>query len=112
MAIYTLGTGKRTPEESKEILHQCKIEIIFDGRRFSTSQFAPFKRENLKGICEAHGIEYCHLGKELGGYQAYTKSEEFKKEWETIKAKAKDKITCILCAEKVPFCCHRHSIAQ
>ncbi len=117
MRIYTLGTSKRSPEEFREILKKYKIEVIFDVRRFPTSQFAHFQKGNLKKICEDNGIEYCHLGEELGGYrkggyQEYTKTKEFKSGLEKIKVKAKDKITCILCAEKFPFRCHRRFITQ
>lgn len=117
MKIYTLGTGKRTEEEFEKILNRYGIETIFDVRRFPTSQFEYFKKKNLKKTCEERNIEYIHLGEELGGYRKggyleYIKTEPFRKGLEIVKAKAANKTTCILCAEKVPFRCHRRFISQ
>jgi len=117
LKIYTLGTDKRTEEEFLSLLSRYKIELIFDVRRFPTSQFEHFKKENLKRTLERNNIEYLYLGAELGGYRkggylAYTKTEDFRKGIEIIKGKAKEKRSAILCAERFPFRCHRRFISQ
>ncbi len=115
--IYTLGTGKRGIEELLEIIKRYKIETIFDVRRFPTSQFVWFRKENLEKIFKEKNIEYIHLGEELGGYRkgGYIKwmmTKTFQQGLEIVKRKAAKKITCILCAEKVPFRCHRRFISE
>ncbi len=117
LRVYTLGTSKRGEEEFIKILKKYKIETIFDVRRFPTSQFPHFQRERLEEICQREGVEYIYSGKELGGYrkggyQNWMKGEEFKRGISLIREKAKGKTVCLLCAERVPFFCHRRFIAQ
>jgi uncharacterized protein (DUF488 family) len=117
MRIYTLGTANRTKEEFLKILDKYQIKIVFDVRRFPTSHFEHFKRENLIKLCEENKITYTYLGNELGGfrksgYLKWTETQSFKKGIEIIYKQAVYLPAVILCREKYPFYCHRRYIAD
>jgi len=117
MIIYTLGTSKRTQEEFLEILKFYQIKAIADVRRWPTSQrFPHFKKENLIKILPENSISYYHL-EDLGGYRIenyenYMKTSTFKSALEKLIEIAKNDLTCIICAEKFPWKCHRRFIAK
>ena len=117
MRIYTLGTSNRTQEEFLEILKFYKIQAVVDVRRWATSQrFPHFKKENLIKILPKNGISYYHL-KDLGGYRVenyenYMKTEAFKRALEKLIGISERKLTCIICAEKFPWRCHRRFISK
>jgi uncharacterized protein (DUF488 family) len=117
MIIYTLGTSKRTQEEFLEILKFYQIKAIADVRRWPTSQrFPHFKKENLIKILPENSISYYHL-EDLGGYRIenyenYMKTSTFKSTLEKLIEIAKNDLTCIICAEKFPWRCHRRFIAR
>jgi len=117
MIIYTLGTSKRTQEEFLEILKYYQIKAIADVRRWPTSQrFPHFKKENLIKILPENSISYYHL-EDLGGYRIenyenYMKTSTFKSALEKLIEIAKNDLTCIICAEKFPWKCHRRFIAK
>jgi len=114
-SIYTLGTGTRGIAVFFKIINFFHIDTIVDVRRFPTSKFEDFKKENLFRFCIKEGIEYIHLGDELGGYrkggyEEWTKSKEFKSGVEKIVKIAHNKTVCIICAETLPWKCHRRFI--
>jgi uncharacterized protein (DUF488 family) len=117
MIIYTLGTSNRTQEEFLEILKYYQIKAIADVRRWPTSQrFPHFKKENLIKILPKNSISYYHL-EDLGGYRIenyenYMKTFTFKSALEKLIEIAKNDLTCIICAEKFPWRCHRRFIAK
>jgi uncharacterized protein (DUF488 family) len=117
MEIYTLGTSNRTLEEFLEILKEYKIETVVDVRHWPTSRLFPhFKKENLEKFLKKSGIGYFHFeklgGYREGGYENYTKSEEFKEGLGELIKIAKNKKMAIICAEKFPWKCHRAFISQ
>ena len=115
--FYTLGSSNRSLDEFLELLRGYGIEVLVDVRRFPTSKFDHFKRENLEKAVQAAGIEYAYLGKELGGYRTggyprYLESPAFSEGIQALLEIAKGKRGCILCAERLPGRCHRRFIAQ
>lgn len=46
-AIYSLGTSNRTPSEFLDLLRSHDVELVVDVRRFPSSRFEHFKREEL-----------------------------------------------------------------
>jgi len=115
--IYSIGTSNRSIEEFLEIIKKYSINLVVDVRRFPTSKFAHFKKENLKNFLLKENIKYLYLGKELGGYrnegyESYINTEEFKKAIKLLKDLSQENTLCIICAEKIPFRCHRRFIAQ
>jgi uncharacterized protein (DUF488 family) len=56
--LYSLGTSNRTREEFLNILKKFNIQQVIDVRRFPTSRFEHFKKENLALFLEKEGIKY------------------------------------------------------
>ena len=129
LKIYTLGTSNRSIKEFLEILKSYQIQTVIDVRRWPTSKwFEHFKKENLEKILSENNIKYLHFeklgGYRSGGYEDYTKTKEFKEALkELIKivyppqilkkfGRARNKNLAIICAEKLPWKCHRAYIAR
>ena len=115
--IYTLGTSNRSIEEFLEILKEYKIEIVIDVRRWPTSKLFPyFKKENLEKFLAENKIEYFHFEKlggfREGGYENYLKTKDFKEALKELIKIAKKKKLVIICAERLPWKCHRAFIAR
>lgn len=115
--IYTLGTSNRSPEEFLEILRYYKIKRVLDVRRWPTSKYFPhFKKENLEKILKENKIEYSHFeklgGYREGGYEEYLKTKDFQEALEDLIEKSENKNTVIICAEKLPWKCHRAFITR
>ncbi len=115
--IYSIGTSSRGPEEFLKVLKAYGIERVVDVRRFPTSRYEHFKRENLKDLLESEGIEYIYMGRELGGYrrggyEAYMEREEFKEAIGLLETLGREKTTAFLCSERLPWRCHRRFIGM
>ncbi|MBC7188947.1 DUF488 domain-containing protein [Candidatus Aerophobetes bacterium] len=116
--IYTIGTSNRSIEEFIEILKKYQIKTAIDVRSFPKSKnFPHFNQENLREALEKDGIGYFYLGKELGGfrkggYENYTKTEEFEKGIEKLEEIAENSLSVFFCAEKLFYRCHRRFIAE
>lgn len=100
-----------------ELIKAYGIEVVVDVRRFPTSRFEHFRRENLRASLKARGIEYIHLGGELGGYrkggyEAYALTEDFSAGLAKLEDIASGKVALFLCAERLPWRCHRRFIAR
>jgi uncharacterized protein (DUF488 family) len=114
--IHTVGTSNHTKDEFIDILKFYHIEIVVDVRSFPKSRFKHFIKENLNKILEENGFSYIYLGKELGGYRkngylAYTKSLSFKEGIKKLEQICNKGLTAFICAEKLPWKCHRLYIA-
>ena len=115
MKIYTIGHSNRSIDEFIQLLKQYEIKCIVDVRRFPTSKFEEYKKENLEAILNRNGIKYFHLanlGGFRGGYEKWMLSKEWKETYQKLKEIASNCIVAILCAEKLPFKCHRRYIAR
>jgi uncharacterized protein (DUF488 family) len=99
------------------LLGSLGVAVVVDVRRFPTSRFNHFKREVLKELLEARGFSYIYLGEELGGYrrggyEAYLGSEEFRQGLRRVEELARRGRVVILCAERLPWRCHRRFIGR
>ncbi len=117
MEVYTLGTSNRGIDEFISILKTHGIELVVDVRRFPTSKFEHFKKENLERYLRENGFEYFYLGDLLGGYrtggyQKYMESDDFRRGLQMLIDMAKGKKTAIICREKFPWKCHRWQISR
>ena len=113
--IYSLGTSNRSPEEFLQLLRTIDVELVVDVRRFPSSRFGYFKKEELAPLLEAGGFGYIFLGQELGGYrrggyQSYLGTEEFRQGLRRLEALAQGRRVVILCSECLPWRCHRRFI--
>lgn len=115
--IYTLGSSNRSPEEFLGLLEAFAIQVVIDVRRFPTSRFEHFRQQNLAALLSEKGIGYLYLGTELGGYrsggyEAFMASGQFMDGLERLEESAKAKKAVILCAERLPWRCHRRFISR
>lgn len=116
--IYTIGTSNRSIEEFIGILKKYQIATVIDVRSFPKSErFPHFNRENLREALEKEDIGYFYLGDKLGGfrkggYENYTKTEEFAKGIEKLEEIAELSLSVFFCAEKLFFRCHRRFISD
>lgn len=115
--IYSLGTSNRTWEEFVALLRTYAVEMAVDVRSFPTSKFPHFKKESLLQSLAEQGVGYYYLGKELGGYrrggyEAYTQTLEYLMGMELLERMASRCRSAFLCAERLPWRCHRRFIGR
>jgi len=132
VTLLTIGHSTRRIDELLALLAEHAVEKLIDVRRFPGSQRHPqFSREALAASLAAAGIEYVHEP-DLGGrrqpvpdsankawrvaafrgYADYMDSEPFAAALERLLRSAARSRTVILCAEAVPWRCHRRLIAD
>lgn len=115
--IYTIGTSKREWQEFLDILRSYSIEEVVDVRRFPVSKFDWFRKEQMEHMLKEGGISYIWMGEELGGYRSpdyetYTKTPAFAEGLRKLSQRALRKRVTIVCAEALPWRCHRRFIAR
>src|SRR6266487_6737105 len=130
--IYTIGHSTRTIEQFIELLRAHGIEELVDVRTTPRSRHNPqFGTEELAASLQQEEIAYTHLGKlgglrhasknsvNLGwqntsfrGFADYMATSEFQAGLDELKALAEKKTIAIMCAEAVPWRCHRSLIAD
>ncbi|HEY6285303.1 MAG TPA: DUF488 domain-containing protein [Ktedonobacteraceae bacterium] len=130
--IYTIGHSTRTIEQFIELLRAHDIEELVDVRTIPRSRHNPqFGAEELAASLQQAGIAYKHLAKlgglrrtskdsiNLGwqntsfrGFADYMDTSEFRTGLDELTALAEKKTVAIMCAEAVPWRCHRLLIAD
>ncbi|HEX76428.1 MAG TPA: DUF488 domain-containing protein [Dehalococcoidia bacterium] len=114
--IYSLGTSTRSKAEFTGLLQKHEIEVVIDVRRFPTSRIWHFRQQSLTQLLAEVQIDYLYLGDKLGGYrsggyQAFTTTAEFGQGIEIVETVASQRRSVLLCAERLPWRCHRRFIA-
>ncbi|HDM66974.1 MAG TPA: DUF488 domain-containing protein, partial [Thermoplasmatales archaeon] len=104
-------------EEFIGLLKEFNIDIVVDVRRFPTSRFEQFRKENLKLLVEEKGIKYIYLGDILGGYREggykkYVETKDFQRGLREIEVLSSRGKIVLLCCEKFPWRCHRWFISN
>jgi len=132
LTVFTIGHSSRTWEAFLELLRAHRIERVVDVRTVPRSRHNPqFNRETLSTKLRARRIGFVHLRKlgglrharrdslNLGwhnasfrGFADYMQTAEFEDGLRRLIALAKQKRTAIMCAEVVPWRCHRSLIAD
>ena len=130
--IYTIGHSTKSIEQFLDLLKAHGIEELADVRTIPQSRHNPqFGQEELAASLKQASIDYMHLGKlgglrhsrkdsvNLGwqnssfrGYADYMATPEFQQGLDELKAIAEKKRVAIMCAEAVPWRCHRSLIAD
>jgi uncharacterized protein (DUF488 family) len=115
--IYTLGTDRRSGEDFVEILHAYDVQALFDVRSIPSSRIPLFRKKALEQLLSEEGIAYHYLGTELGGfrkggYAEYTATDDFRRGIDILESIALTKVSVLICAEKLPWKCHRKWIAR
>ena len=132
MAIVTVGHSNRTLEEFLELLIAHRVSLLVDVRTIPRSRHNPqFNREVLPPMLAAQGIAYEHLpglgglrhprkdsvntgwrNASFRGYADYMQTEEFQCQLSLLRELETGQRTAIMCAEAVPWRCHRSLIAD
>ncbi|MCR4295785.1 MAG: DUF488 domain-containing protein [Elusimicrobia bacterium] len=131
-ALYTIGHSTRTLEEFLSLLEAFSVKRLVDVRTVPKSRHVPwFNKETLPAALKSRGILYTHL-KALGGlrharkdsqnggwrnasfrgYADYMATPNFARGVEALNRLRAKRRVAIMCAEAVPWRCHRSMIAD
>lgn len=128
--IYTIGHSTRSLDELVRLLEEHDVTRLADIRRYPGSRRYPhFAGESLAATLPPLGIEYVHFP-DLGGrrspskkspnggwrndqFRAYADhmgTDEFRNSVDRLLGSAK--VTAYMCAEAVPWRCHRNLLSD
>lgn len=116
--VYSLGTSTRSLQEFLDILQLKGITQVCDVRSFPTStRFPHFSSRPLAASLREAGIAYFWLGEALGGYrksgyESHMRTPEFMEGLEELERLASRAPTTFICAELLPWKCHRRFIGS
>jgi uncharacterized protein (DUF488 family) len=132
VVVYTIGHSTRSIEEFVALLQREDIRAVADVRAFPTSRRYPhFNRDSLASTLAGKTIAYRHApalggrrrprpdsanaGWRNEGFRAYADhmtTPEFREAIGDLIASAVERRTTVMCAEAVPWRCHRSLIAD
>ena len=130
--ILTIGHSNHEEGSFIELLQGAGVALLADVRANPRSRYPQFNRSALAGSLKEAGIDYVHLGEQLGGrrearpdspnralpegpfrgYADHMASEEFGEGLTLLRERAADRRTAIMCAEADWTQCHRRLIAD
>jgi uncharacterized protein (DUF488 family) len=130
--VLTIGHSTRTIEEFIHLLTTHEVTRVVDVRTVPRSRRNPqFNRDTLPGSLQAADIAYTHLAGLGGlrrakpdsintgwknasfrGYADYMQTPEFEASLAILVELAKKEHVALMCAEAVPWRCHRSLIAD
>jgi len=132
LTVLTIGHSTRTIEEFLELLQTYSVTLVIDVRTAPHSRHNPqFNKEALPNTLKRYNIKYVHLP-EIGGlrhpkansinlglknpsfrgYADYMQSKEFTEALLKIVALARENRVALMCAEALPWKCHRNLISD
>ncbi len=130
--IWTIGHSTRPIAEFIDLLRAHEIRLLVDVRTIPRSRHNPqFNTDTLTLSLRNAGLQYRHLP-ELGGlrkpkkdsindgwrntsfrgYADYMQTEEFRAAIDALRMFSSQEQTTVMCAEAVPWRCHRSLIAD
>jgi uncharacterized protein (DUF488 family) len=131
--VWTIGHSNHPIDRFVELLVGQSIELVADVRRFPASRAHPqFNGETLAESLADGDIAYRHFP-QLGGrrkerlddspntawrveafnaYADHTQSADFRSAWDELIALAREQRVAIMCAEALPWQCHRRILAD
>ena len=130
--VFTIGHSTRSLQELIDLLQAHDIELVADVRSVPRSRRNPqFNRESLPQALQAAGIGYEHVAALGGfrrpssqstnvgwrnasfrGYADYMQTAEFIESIERLAGQVRRQRVAVMCAEAVPWRCHRSLIAD
>ena len=132
LTIFTIGHSTRPIDEFIELLRANGVTQLIDIRTIPKSRHNPqFNTDALSASLRAERIRYLHL-KALGGlrhakadsinvgwrnasfrgFADYMQTDEFAAALDRVIQLAEDRPTALMCAEAVPWRCHRSLVAD
>jgi uncharacterized protein (DUF488 family) len=132
MRLWTIGHSARPLAELIAMLRAHGVEVLVDVRTVPRSRYNPqFNRETLPAELAAAGIDYLHMpglgglrkprkdsvnlgwrNESFRGYADYLQTPEFEHNLDDLLALAAERRVAVMCAEAVPWRCHRSLIAD
>ncbi|HEX3551642.1 MAG TPA: DUF488 domain-containing protein [Thermoanaerobaculia bacterium] len=130
--VYTAGHSTRSIEELIALLAGHGVTTLVDVRRYPASRRHPqFSRDALAASLAGAGIQYVHepdLGgrrparpgsphtawrvEAFRGYADYMETPQFQAALDRLVQRSREETVAILCAEAVPWRCHRRLISD
>ncbi len=122
LPLYTIGHSNHPIGHFLALLQAHAIVLVCDVRTTPYSRFHPqYNQSALRAALGATAIDYCYLGKSLGGkpkepglpaeprarFAMIAETEEFRAGMAQLLAEARTRRTAIMCAERDPADCHR-----
>ncbi len=132
LTVFTIGHSTRTIDEFVGLLKNFRINLVVDVRTVPRSRHNPqFNKETLPNTLKPYGIKYIHMPeigglrhpkhdsvnlawKNMGfrGYADYMQTKEFTDNLLKILALARENRLALMCAEALPWRCHRSLISD
>jgi uncharacterized protein (DUF488 family) len=130
--VHTVGHSTRSLQEFLALLRAHQVQVVVDVRRWPTSRrFPHFRREHLEAALAREGIRYVwredlggyrrpaphspNTGWRAGAFRAYADfmlTPEFQRALGELEALASSRRLALLCAEAIPWRCHRQLLAD
>ena len=130
--MLTIGHSNRLLPAFLDLLKAHRVGLLVDVRTVPRSRHNPqFNREALPLALEAQGIRYEHLpglgglrharkdspntgwrNLSFRGYADYMQTDEFARNLEILQEREQRNRVAIMCAESVPWRCHRSLVAD
>ena len=132
VTVWTIGHSTRTAEDFLGLLDESRIEVLADVRHFPSSKHVPWtNRDTLAETLRVRGLGYEHFV-DLGGhrkpspdstntavrnsmfrgYADHMGTEAFRASLEKLWVLAASHRVAVMCAEAVPWRCHRSFLAD
>ncbi len=132
LVLYTIGHSTRPLDEFVALLREFDVEVLVDIRTVPKSRRNPqYHQDELSVSLPAAGIEYRHLpglgglrrpakdspngawrNDSFRGYADYMGTPAFEAALGELLEVAAERVTAIMCAEAVPWRCHRSLVAD
>jgi uncharacterized protein (DUF488 family) len=132
VTVFTIGHSTRPIDEFIDLLTAHGVQRLIDVRTIPKSRHNPqFGREQLSASLERAGIHYTHMpglgglrrarkdstntgwrNASFRGYADYMQTPEFEDSLNRCIELAKEEQVALMCAEAVPWRCHRSLIAD
>ena len=132
LSVYSIGHSTRTLDEFVQLLKTYRVSIVVDVRTIPRSRHNPqFNKDTLPESLKAHALRYIHMpelgglrrsgadsvniaweNKSFRGYADFMQTKEFADNLLGLISLAQHDAVAIMCAEAVPWRCHRSLIAD
>jgi 3-methyladenine DNA glycosylase/8-oxoguanine DNA glycosylase len=132
ITVFTIGHSTRTLDELVDMLRSFDVTVLADIRTIPRSRHNPqFNGEALRSSLRGRRLRYVHIA-ELGGlrrtskaspntawrnasfrgYADYMQTGDFEAGLEKLRTLATQRTVALMCAEAVPWRCHRSLVAD
>ena len=130
--VFTIGHSTRPMDEFLEMLQAHRVRRLVDVRKVPRSRHNPqFNREELARSLRNRRLHYSHIpalgglrqprrdsintawrNQSFRGYADYMQTADFREALQKLLQLAEQEPTAVMCAEAVPWRCHRSLIAD